>query len=149
MADTISELSIRNAIATALSGLLGTYTYTNGVTESAFKATDGAYQSADDAWPHGPEVPTVTGLEAILEVDVDSASYTPTYGRDFWMYRRCRLTLKQWTPTDTTRTAGRAVVKALNNISVFNLEVGPRVPRLPGVANIETQQIEFDYPTLS
>jgi hypothetical protein len=145
----LTELDIRSAIATALTGQLGTYTYSNNTTEAAFKATDGAYRAAGHPWPYGPEVPKCTGLEAILEVDVDAPDMTQLLGSDYWIYRRCRLTLKQHNITSTVRTASRALVIALNALRVYQLEVGPRVSRDARVDNIETQSFTFLYPTES
>lgn len=147
MSSVLSELDIRGAISAALTGLVGTYLYSNGATETAFKATDGSYQGAGHPWQFGPEVPRCTGLEVILEVDSGSPDYTPLMGRDYWLYRRCRLTLKQHDITSTVRVASRAVLKALNDLGVSRLEIGPRVDRDSRIDNLETQSFEFLYPT--
>jgi hypothetical protein len=143
----LTELDVRGLIATALTGLLGTYTYSNGATESAFKATDGIYRAKGDPGPHGPEVPKVTGLEAVLEVDVEAPQFTPLMGRDYFLRRRCRLTLKQWDVTATVRTASRAVLVALNNARLTDIQPGPRVSRDSRIDNIETQSFTFTYTT--
>lgn len=147
MSSTVTELDIRSAIAAALAGLLGTYTYSDNSTETAFKATDGRYQAEGQPWPFGPEVPRCSGLEAILEVDVDSPAMTQLMGAEYWIYRRCRLTLKQHDITNTVRPASRALVKALNGLAVYQLEIGPRVPRNSRLDNLETQSFTFLYPT--
>jgi hypothetical protein len=147
MSSALTELDIRSAIATALTGLLGTYRYSNGATEPAFKATDGRYQAAGHPWQFGPEVPKVTGLEAVLEVDVDAPEMQQLMGKDYWIYRRCRLTLKQHDITASVRPASRALVSALNSIAVNRLTVGPRVSRDARLDNIETQAFTFLYPT--
>ena len=147
MSSLLTELDIRSIIATALTGMLGTYRYSNGVTEPAFKATDGRYQAPGHPWPHGPEVPKVTGLEAVLEVDVEDPDYTPLMGTDYYLYRRCRLTLKQWDITATVRAASSAVLVALNNARVYQLQPGPRVSRDSRIDNLETQSFTFLYPT--
>jgi hypothetical protein len=147
MSSLLTELDIRAIIATALDGLLGTYTYSNGVTEPAFKATDGSYRAKGDPWPHGPEVPKVTGLEAVLEVDIEAPDFQQLMGRDYTLDRRCRLTLKQWDITSTVRAASSAVLKALNNTRVYRLQPGPRVSRDTRIDNLETQSFTFLYPT--
>ena len=149
MSSLLTELDIRSAIATALTGLLGTYTYSNGATETAFKASDGSYRAANHPWQFGPEVPKCTGLEAVLEVDVDAPAMTQLLGADYWIYRQCRLTLKQHDITATVRTASSALVKALNVLRVYQLEIGPRVSRDVRIDNIETQTFTFLYPTES
>jgi hypothetical protein len=149
VSSNLTELDIRSAIATALTGLMGTYRYSNGATEPAFKATDGRYRAPGDPWPHGPEIPKVTGLEAVLEVDVDAPDMTQLMGKDFWIYRRCRLTLKQHDITNTVRTASRVLTTALNTLAVYELTVGPRVSRDSRIDNIETQSFTFKYPTES
>lgn len=146
MSSLLTELDIRGALLTALTPHLGTYTYSNGTTELAYKATDGSYQAAGQPWPFGPEVPKVTGLEAILELDVDEPDYTPLLGRDFWLYRKARLTLKQWTITSTVRPASRAVLSALNRLAVYRIRIGTRVGRDSRVDNLETQSFLFLYP---
>lgn len=145
MSSTLTELDIRSAIATALAGLLGTYTYSNGATEPAFKASDGSYQAPGHPWPHGPEIPKVTGLEAVLEVDVDDPNVTQLLARDYWVYARGRLTLKQHDITSTVRVAKDVVLKVLNDL-LFTVEVGPRVSRDSRIDNIETQSLTFFYP---
>lgn len=147
MSSTITEIDIRSAIAVALTGLLGTYRYSNGTTESAFKATDGRYQAAGHPWPFGPEVPKVSGLESVLEVDVDAPELTQLMGNDYWLYRRCRLTLKQHDITASVRPASRALVPALNTLAINRLQIGPRVSRDSRLDNIETQSFSFLYPT--
>ena len=147
MPSTLTELDIRSVIATALTPLLGTYRYSNRSTEPAFKATDGRYRASGDPWPHGPEVPRCTGLEAVLEVDVEAPDYTPLMGSDYWLYRRCRLTLKQHDITSTTRPASRVVLQTLNAMPVYQLEIGPRVSRDTRIDNLETQSFTFLYPT--
>jgi hypothetical protein len=143
----LTELDIRSAIATALTPYLGTYRYSNGATEPAFKATDGSYRAAGHPWPFGPEVPKCSGLEEVLEVDVEAPAMTQLLGADYWNYNRCRLTLKQHDITSTVRPATNALRQALNNLRVYQLEIGPRVSRDARVDNIETQSFTFLYPT--
>lgn len=147
MSSLLTELDIRSAIATALTGLIGTYRYSNGATEPAFKATDGAYRAAGHPWPHGPEVPKCSGLEVVLEVDVDAPEMTQLMGSDYYNYNRCRLTLKQHDITATVRPATTALRKALNDLRVYRLTQGPRVPRDSRLDNIEAQSFVFLYPT--
>jgi hypothetical protein len=147
VSSTLTELDIRALMVTALTSHLGTYRYINGVTEPAFKATDGRYRAKGDPWPHGPEVPKVTGLEAVLEVDVEAPDFTPLMSRDYFLRRRCRLTLKQWDITSTVRAASSAVLVALNNARLTDIQPGPRVPRDSRVDNIETQSFTFTYTT--
>ena len=147
MSSLLTELDIRSIVATALTGLVGTYTYSNGVTESALKATDGAYRGAGQPWAFGPEVPKVAGLEVLIELDVEAPEYEPYMGRDYWIRRRGRVTLKQHTITSTVRTAARALVRALNRPDIVGLEIGPRVSRDSRVDNIETQTFTVLYTT--
>ena len=147
MSSNLTELDIRSAIATALAPMIGTYRYSNGQSEPAFKATDGAYRAAGHPWPHGPEVPKCSGLEAVLEVDVDEPDFTPLMGRDYSIRRRCRLTLKQWDITATVRAASSAVLVALNNARLTDIQPGPRVSRDSRIDNIETQSFTFTYTT--
>ena len=147
MSSLLTELDIRSALSTALTSHLGTYRYSNGATEPAFKATDGRYQAAGQPWPHGPEIPKVTGLEAVLEVDTDAPDFTPLMGRDYFLRRRCRLTLKQWDVTATVRAASSAVLVALNNAHLTDIQPGPRVGRDSRIDNIEAQSFTFTYTT--
>lgn len=147
MSSLLTELDIRSLVATALAGMVGTYTYSNGVTEAALKATDGAYRGTGQPWAFGPEVPKVTGLEVLIELDVESPEYQPYLGSDYWIRRRARVTLKQHTITATVRPAARALVKALNRPDIVGLEIGPRVSRDSRVDNIETQSFSFLYST--
>jgi hypothetical protein len=145
MSYTITELSLRSIIVTALDGLLGTYTYSDGSTETAFKATDGTFQGSGHPWPYGPEVPTVTGLEAILAVDVDGPRITPLMGGDYYTYKACRLDLTQHDTTNTTRAAASAVLKALAPLPTVQIQRSLRIPRMSPVDNLEVFRCEFLY----
>lgn len=145
----LTELDIRAIVQTALSDILGTYTYSGGVTQPAFVADDGAYQNAGDPWPNGPEVPRVTGLEVVLDIDVDAPDFTPLMGGDYFAYRLCRVTLKQWAITSTVREASRRLVRALARSDIVGLTIGPRVPRMARIDNIETQSFTFKYAVQS
>ena len=149
MSSLLTELDIRAIVHDALSDILGTYTYSGGVTQPAFVADDGAYQNAGDPWPNGPEVPKVAGLEVVLEIDVDAPDFQPLMGNDYHAYRQCRVTLKQWTITSTVREASRRLVKALARSDIVGLSVGPRVPRFQRVDNIESQSFTFKYAVQS
>ena len=145
MSSLLAALEIRSLVATALTGMVGTYSYSNGATEPALKATDGAYRGAGHPWAFGPEVPKVTGLEVLIELDVDAPQMQPYMGSEYWIRRRGRVTLKQHTITATVRTAASALVKALNDARLIGLEIGPRVSRDTRIDNIETQSFTFLY----
>jgi hypothetical protein len=124
---------------------VGTYTYSNGATEPALKATDGAYRGTGHPWAFGPEVPKVTGLEVMIELDAESPEMGQYLGNQYWLRRRAKVTLKQHTITSTVRTASRALIAALNDARFTGLEIGPRVSRDTRIDNIETQSFTFLY----
>jgi hypothetical protein len=134
-----SPLAIRSAILAALTGQIGTYTFSNGVNQSAFEATD-----TDSALP---ETPTVSGLEVIYEVEPLGPNYTRLLSLQYSLRRQGRITLKQWDITATTRSALDALIPALTRIPV-RIEGNPaRVPRSAELGNIETATIQFSYPS--
>lgn len=133
---TVAE--IRAAIADALTGLIGTYTYGNGTTATAFFATDGP--------DNRPEQPKVTGLEVVYAVEFGDLEYQRFLAREYGLRRRGRVELRQWDATGTTRPAINALVPALTAIA--RIEGNPaRLPRAPALGNIETAVIDFSYPS--
>lgn len=132
-----TPLTIRNAILSAISDQLGTYTFSSGATQDAFQATD-----SDSPFP---EEPKVSGLEAIYRVEPAGPEYTRLLSRQYALRRQGAITLKQWDITATTRSAIDALIPALTQIPV-RIEGNPvRVPRSAVLNNIETATINFSY----
>jgi hypothetical protein len=131
-----TPLAIRSAILAAISGQLGTYTFSNGATQDAFQATD-----RDSPFP---EEPRVSGLEAIYQVDPTGPDYTRLLSMQYAIRRQGVITLKQWDISATTRAAIDALIPALSRIPV-RIEEFVRVPRSARLNNIETATISFSY----
>lgn len=135
---TVTE--IRSAIAAALTGLVGTYTYSDGTTAAALWATDGPETR--------PEQPRVSGLEVIYSVEAGEMDYRRFLGLQYGVRRSGRIELRQWDAASTTRAALTALVPTLTRIPV-RIEGNPtRLPRSPSLGTIETAVINFSYPSI-
>jgi hypothetical protein len=132
----LTYTEIRTAIASALVGIVGTYTYSNGATASAFWVTEGP--------DNRPEQPNVTGIEAVLSLDT-STEYQELLGGEFSTDRTATLTLYQWDVTASLRSVERTVLKALRNIPVRVSSVSPRLVRDVRLQNLESQVFLFAY----
>ena len=131
---TITE--IRTAIALALVGIVGTYTYSNGATASAFWVTEGN--------DNRPEQPNVTGVEAVLSLDT-ATEYQELLGGEFATDRTATLTLYQWDVSASLRSVERTVLKALRGIPVTVTDISPRLVRDVRLQNLESQVFTFRY----
>lgn len=131
---TITE--IRTAIASALVGIVGTYTYSNGATASAFWITEGP--------DNRPEQPNVTGVEAVLSLDT-ATEYQELLGEEFATDRTATLTLYQWDVSASLRSVERTVLKALRGIPVTVTDISPRLVRDVRLQNLESQVFTFRY----
>ena len=131
---TITE--IRTAIALALVGIVGTYTYSNGATASAFWVTEGN--------DNRPEQPNVTGVEAVLSLDT-ATEYQELLGGEFATDRTATLTLYQWDVSASLRSVERTVLKALRGIPVTVTNISPRLVRDVRLQNLESQVFTFRY----
>ena len=136
MSSYLTIIEIRSAIATALSSLVGTYTYSNGATASAFWVTEGP--------DNRPEQPNVMGIEAVLSLDT-STDYQELFGGEFATDRTATLTLYQWDVSASLRSVERTVLKALRGIPVTVTSVSPRLVRDVRLQNLESQVFTFRY----
>jgi len=132
----LTYTEIRTDIATALAEVIGTYTYSNGATSTAFWVTEGVDTR--------PEQPRVTGIEAVLSLDT-STEYQELFGGEFFTTRTAALTLYQWDVTASLRSVERTVLKALRNIPVTVTSVSPRIVRDVRLQNLESQVFVFAY----
>jgi hypothetical protein len=111
-------LDLRSSVSTALTGLIGTYTYQSSLTTTAIRVEPGATPSADN------ERPVVTGLEVVIQ-PFFTAAYSPLMDRSSLTEWETNITLKQWAITGTTLPALDALQQSLDNIK----SIGPRVLR--------------------
>jgi hypothetical protein len=132
----LTYTKIRTDIATALTDVIGTYTYSNGATSPAFWVTEGV--------DNRPEQPRVTGIEAVLSLDT-STEYQELFGGEFATIRTATLNLYQWDVTASLRSVERVVLKALRNIPVRVSSVSPRLVRDVRLQNLESQVFVFAY----
>jgi len=136
---SLTVTQIRAAIASAVTGLTGTYTYSNGTTATALWATDGP--------DNRHEEPRVSGLEVIYSVEAGELEYRRFLARQYGLRRQGRIELRQWDITATTRPALNALVPAITAIA--KIEGNPtRLPRSPSLGTIETAFISFSYPSV-
>jgi hypothetical protein len=136
MASFLTTTQIRTDIATALSEVLGTYTYSNGATAPAYWVTEGVDTR--------PEQPRVTGIEAVLSLDT-STEYQELLGGEFATDRTATLTLYQWDVSASLRSVERIVLKALRGIPVRVSSISPRIVRDVRLQNLESQVFIFAY----
>lgn len=133
----IDLIGLREALETALSDDLGTYTF---VTDAGSQTTPAiAVDLGDGNYP--PPGSRVEGLECVLifrpetPIKVLMGGYEETY--------LVQITLKQWDATLTTVSALEKVLIALGTLPEISLQSGSvrRVLPLPKLGNIETLQM--------
>ena len=138
---TLSVGLIRDRIATALAGEIGSKTYataTGEATVTALTVDYGTYQEVGGKlWPQKPK--RNSGLEVVIEPEIDSL-WTPLLGGDYDLKHNTRVVLKQWDPADTTISARSAFIREFGNAITT---VGPRQPRVSSLGSIE--QIQFTF----
>lgn len=132
MTEYLPELRAQIIDALTPGDLLGTYTFTSGNTPAI--KIEGADREEDVETG-----PIVTGLEVVVEADVDFLA-TPNHD-GMQVERRVRVTLKAW---DGNTIAAREALCRLPQLA----RVGDRVPVSKGLGNIETQTLLFSYPQL-
>lgn len=136
MSSYLTVTEIRTAIASALVGIVGTYTYSNGATASAFWITEGP--------DNRPEQPHVAGVEAVLSLDT-ATDYQELLGGEFATDRAATLTLYQWDVSASLRSVERTVLKALRGVPVTVTDISPRLVRDVRLQNLESQVFTFRY----
>lgn len=126
--------TLRAQIIAALTpgSLLGTYTFSTGTTPAI--KVEGVDREED-----AETGPQVSGLEVVIEADVDFLSSPNHDGVE--VERRARVTLKAWSGNTI---AAREALCRLPRLA----RVGDRVPVSKGLGNIETQTLLFSYPQL-
>ena len=132
MTEYLPELRTQIIAALTPDSLLGTYTFPTGTTPAI--KVEGIDREED-----AETGPRVTGLEVVIEADVDFLSNRIHEGME--VERRARVTLKAW--TGNTIAAREALCRLPRLI-----RVGDRVPVSKGLGNIETQTLLFAFPQL-
>lgn len=134
----IEAPDLRDAIATALDGQIGTYNFGGVLTTPAIRIDDGSS-------PYDQE-PTVTGLEVVIVPSLDVAvkplmgGYQQTFGTT--------IVLKQWNVEETTMTAMDSVLEAIAQFSTLGVGQLRRVIRSSKLDNIETMVIPVSETAL-
>lgn len=128
----IDTESLRNAITTALSDQLGTYTFSGNQTTPAVRLDDGSDPYDEEPSVEGLEVVIVTNPE--VSISMLMGGYQQTFS--------ALIVLKQWDIEQTTLAAMTALMPYLN--AEDNLQIGAiqRVPRKIKRDNIETLSIQ-------
>ncbi|MEL7495494.1 MAG: hypothetical protein AAGJ95_16240, partial [Cyanobacteria bacterium J06554_11] len=116
------------------------YTFASGSTASAISIDNGVFQLLNGE-PY-TERPSVTGLECVIEPEVES-SYQPLLNCQYFVTHNTQITLKQWDISSTTQTARSLLLQGLGGLID---EIGPRIRRNTVLDSIESQSFVVSIP---
>lgn len=132
MVQTIDHIALKTLISNTLSSVLGTYTFSNGVTTPAIWV-EGVPNTA------GEKPLQAEGLEVVIVINTDT-DYTPWLAGEYESSQISEIILKQWDATKDTNVA-RNLLLETPAIQKLITAIQPRVLPFADFGNIEQQTI--------
>lgn len=149
--DDLDFTGIRDSIITETTDYLGTYSFPNGGTSEAIAIDLANNKPIKGTWVNvrtNDDIdPTKLGLEILIRPQL-GADITNFSGRGKYWNVTSELIFKQWNISpEREQDLVNAVTKVINFVDLgFDTTVRARVPKNPGLGNIETQTVVFRKP---